>query len=100
MTSLSELYKLSERFKGFESQLKLGATESRIEHDGYLQQLSRGGTPSIALLEFISQTMNIIYFISPSIKTITKNLYVGSVSERLLLNPGYSTNFTRDLHKQ
>ena len=35
-----------------------------------------------------------------TIKTITKNVYVRSVSERVLLNPGHSNNFTYDLHKE
>ena len=57
------------------------ASETGIEHD-YLQQLCRGGTPSITLRHFISQTFSIIDFISPAIKTITKNVYVRSVSQR------------------
>ena len=78
------------------------ATESGIEHDDYLQQLSRIGltTPSIALHDFIFQTFTIIDFISPTTKTITKNVYVRSFSERILLNPGYGTNFTCDLHRE
>ena len=76
------------------------ATEGGIEHDDYLQQLSRRGTPSIGLRDFIFQIFSIIDFISPTIKTITKNIYVRSVSERALLNPGYITNFTCDLHKE
>ena len=78
------------------------ATESWIEHDDYLQQLSRGGltTPSIALRDFIFQTFTIIDFISPPTKTITKNVYVQSFSERMLLNPGYRTNFTCALLKE
>ena len=44
------------------------ATESEIEHDDYLQQLPRGGRPSIALCDFIFQTFGIIDFISPTIK--------------------------------
>ena len=79
--------------------VKLVATESGIEHDDYLQQLSRGGTPNIALRDFIFQIFSIIDFISSTIKTITKNVYVWSVSERVL-NPGYSAIFTYDLHKQ
>ena len=75
-------------------------TESGIEHDDYLQQLSRAGTPSVALRDFIFQTFSIIDFISPTIKTITKNAYVRSASGRVLLNLGYSTNFTCDLHKE
>ena len=55
-TLLSEL---SERSKCSECQLKFVATESGIEHDGYLQQLSRGGTPSTALRDFIFQTFSI-----------------------------------------
>ena len=41
------------------------ATETWIEHDDYLQQLSNGGltTPSIALRDFIFQTFTIIDFI-------------------------------------
>ena len=78
------------------------APESGIEHDDYLQQQSRGGltTPSIALRYFIFQTFTIIDFISPTTKTITKNVYIQSFSERMLLNPGYRTNFTCDLHKE
>ena len=41
---------------------------------------------------FIFQTFSIIDFILPTIKTITKNVYARSVSERVLLNPGDSTN--------
>ena len=62
------------------------ATEIGMEHDDYLQQLFHGGTPSIALPDFIFQTFSIIDTISP-IKIITKNVY-----ERALLNPGYITN--------
>ena len=76
------------------------AIESGIEHDDYLQQLSPGGTPSTALHDFIFQTFSIIAFILPTIKTITKNVYVRGVSERVLLNPWYSTNFTCDIHKE
>ena len=47
---------------------------------------------------FIFQTINIIDFISPTIKTIAKTVYVRSVSGKLLLNVGYNTNFTFDLH--
>ena len=68
-------------------QLNLVAIESGIEHDDYLQQLSPGGTPSTALHDFIFQTFSIIDFILPTIKTITKNVYVRGVSERVLLNP-------------
>ena len=62
------------------------ATGSGIEHDDYLQQLSRGGTPSIALHDFILQHFIIIDFISQTIKTTTKNVL--SVSGRVLLNAG------------
>ena len=48
-TVLSELFKLRERSKCSECQLKLVARESGIEHDDYLQPLFCGGTPSIAL---------------------------------------------------
>ena len=57
------------------------ATESGIEHDDYLQQLPRGGTPSMALRDFIFQTFSIIDFISPIIKTITK-MYMFEVFQR------------------
>ena len=92
-TVLSKLSKLGERSKCSECQLKLVAKEIGIEHDDYLQQLFRGGTPSIALRDFIFQTFSIIDFISPTVKTINKNIYVQSVSERTLLNPGCITNF-------
>ena len=49
MTVLSELSKLNEHPKCSECQLKLVATGNGIEYDDYLQQLFRGGTPSIAL---------------------------------------------------
>ena len=62
------------------------ATGSGIEHDDYLQQLSRAGTPSIALHDFIFQNFIIIDFISPTIKTTTKNAL--SVSGKVLLNAG------------
>ena len=52
------------------------ATEIGIEHGDYLQQIFRGGTPSIALRDFIFQTFRIIDFISQTIKTITKNVCV------------------------
>ena len=67
--------------------------ESGIEHDDYLQQQSRGGltTPSVALRYFIFETFTIIDFISPTTKTITKNEYLRSLSERILLNSGYGT---------
>ena len=57
----------------------------------YLQQLSHGGTPSIALRDFILQSFSIIDFISP--KTITKNVCVRNVLGKALLNPGYTANF-------
>ena len=76
---------------------ELVAAESGIEHDDYLEQLSRGGTPSIALRNFIFKTFSIIGFISPATKNITKNVYVQSVSERVLINPGYSTNFSTNI---
>ena len=63
------------------------ATEIGMEHDDYLQQLFHGGTPSIALPDFIFLTFSIIDTIS-LIKIISKNVY-----ERALLNPGYITNF-------
>ena len=75
-TVLSKLSKLSERSKCSECQLKLVATEIGIEHGDYLQQIFRGGTPSIALRDFIFQTFRIIDFISQTIKTITKNVCV------------------------
>ena len=59
-----------------------------------------GGTPIFAFRDFIFQTFNIIDFISPTIKTITKNVYVRRVLERVLLNPGYCTSFTCDLYKE
>ena len=43
-------------------------------------------TPSTASHDFIFQTLSIIEFISPTIKTITANVYVRSVPERVLLN--------------
>ena len=52
---LSELSKLSEHSMCSECQLKFVTTESVIEHDNYLQQLSNGGTLSIALFDFIFQ---------------------------------------------
>ena len=52
---LSELSKLSEHSMCSECQLKFVTTESVIEHDDYLQQLSNGGTLSIALFDFIFQ---------------------------------------------
>ena len=44
------------------------AIEIGIEHDDYLQQLLRGGTSSIAMRDFIFETLSIINFISPTIK--------------------------------
>ena len=78
------------------------ATESGIQHDDYLQQLSCRGltTSSISLREFIFQTFSVIDFILPTIKSINKNVYVQSISERILLNLGYSTCFTCDFHKE
>ena len=61
------------------------------KHDDYLQQLSHGGKPSIALRDFILQSFSIIDFISP--KTITKNVCVRNVLGKALLNPGYTANF-------
>ena len=52
---------------------------SEIDHNHTLQQLFHGGTPIIALRDFISQTFRIADFISPTIKTVTKNVYVPSV---------------------
>ena len=60
---LIELSKLSEHSKCSKCQLKLVATESGIEHNDYhAVHLSRGGTPNIALRNFISQTFRIIDF--------------------------------------
>ena len=94
--------KLSKRSKCSECQLKLVANESGIEYDNYLQELYCGGltTPSHSLRDFIFKTFSIINFISPTIKIITKNVCVRKVSKRVLLNLGYSTNFTCDLHKE
>ena len=50
--------------------------------------------------DFIFQTFSIIHFISPTITTITKNAFVWSVSEGVLLNPEYNTNFTFDLQRE
>ena len=86
-TVLNKLSKLSERSKYSEHQLKLVATEIGIEHDDFLQQLFRGATTSIALRDFIFQTFSIIDFVSTTIKTIIKNVYVQGVSESILLNP-------------
>ena len=47
-TVLSKLPKLSECSKCSECQLKLVVTKVGIDHDDYLHQLFRGGTPSIA----------------------------------------------------
>ena len=66
-TVLSQSSKLSKRSKCSEWQLKLVATESGIELDDYLHQVFRGGTPSIALGDFIFQTFSIIDFILPTI---------------------------------
>ena len=57
-------------------------------------------TPSILLRDFIFQSFSIINFISPAIKTITKDVCVWSVSEKVLINFGKSTNFTCDLNKK
>ena len=62
------------------------ATKSGIEHNDYLQQLFRLGIPSIAC--FISS------IIKSEQKCITKNVYVRSFSDRVLINLGHSTNFT------
>ena len=59
-TVLSKLSKLSERSKCSECQLKLVAKEIGIKHEDYLQQLFRGGTPSMALRDFIFQTFSIL----------------------------------------
>ena len=40
--------------------------------DDYLQQLFRGGASSIALHDFIFQTLSIINFISPTIRLLLK----------------------------
>ena len=89
--------KLSERSKCSKYHLKLATSKSRIDHDDYLQQLSRGGliTPSISLRDFIFRTFSISTL---TIKTITKDVYVRSISERVLPNLGYSTNSICDLH--
>ena len=62
-------------------------TESGIELDGYLQQLFRGGTPSIALRDFIFQTFSIIDFISPTVTGIStetkrRHRWLGAVDQR------------------
>ena len=74
------------------------ATEIQIEHDDTLQQLFHGGTPVIALCDFISQTFRTVDFISPTIKAITKNAYAPSVSGRVLPHPGYCNNFDGESH--
>ena len=51
-------------------------------------------------IDFIFQTFSISDFVSPTRKTITKHSYNQSVSERVLLSPGYSTNIICDLHKE
>ena len=76
------------------------ASKSGRDHDDYLQQLSHRVTPRITLHVFIFQNFSIIDFISPTINTITKNVYVRSVSERVLLNLGCSTNFASDFLKE
>ena len=80
-TVLSKLPKLSECSKCSECQLKLVVTKVGIDHDDYLQQLFRGGTPSITLRDFDFQTLSITDFISPTIKTITK-VYMFKVFQR------------------
>ena len=66
-------------------------TESDIiEHDDYLHQLSPGSLATFSIIDFISWTLG----------TSTKSVFVPSVSETVLLNPGYITNFTCDLHKE
>ena len=67
---LSKISKLREHSKWSECQLKLVATESGIEHDHCLQQLS-------SLRDLIFQTFRIIDFISPTVKTIPKIVYEG-----------------------
>ena len=62
-------------------------TESGIELDGYLQQLFRGGTPSIALRDFIFQTFSILDFISPivtgvSTETKRRHRWLEAVDQR------------------
>ena len=75
-TVLSKLSKLSEHSKCSECQLKPVATEIGIEHDDYLQQIFRGGTPSIAWRDFIFQTFSIIDFMSLTIKTIRERSFL------------------------
>ena len=63
------------------------ATESGIELDDYLQQLFRGGTPSIALCDFVLQTFSIIDFISPivtgvSTETKRRHRWLEAVDQR------------------
>ena len=41
-----------------------------------------------------SKPLALLTLFHQQLKTITKNVYVRSVSEKALLNPGYTTNFT------
>ena len=50
--------------------------------------------------DFIFQTFSVIDFISPTIKIISKNVYVRSFSEKVFINSRYGTNFTCNLHKK
>ena len=61
-TVLSKLPKLSECSKCSECQLKLVVTKVGIDHDDYLQQLFRGGTPSIAWFYFSNLKHYWLYF--------------------------------------
>ena len=49
--------------------------------------------------DFIFQTFSITEVISQTVKTFAKNVYVRGLSERVLLNLGYSTNFNCNLYK-
>ena len=66
----SQPSKLSKCSKSSKWQVKLKATACGTEPDDYLQQIFRGGKPSIALRDFISQTFSIFEFISPKMSGV------------------------------
>ena len=85
----------------YEMSLKqLCKTSSRLENLTFFWRLKDISSRCLESLHKTSLRCLFCWLGSPTIKTITENVYVWSVPERVLVNPGYSTNCTCDLHKE
>ena len=78
----------SGRTNSTECKLKLIANEKFIEHDKYLDLLSRGGltTSCPSLCDFNFQILSMLDFIPPVVMKKIKNVSIRNVSEKVLLN--------------